>query len=351
MQLRQALLNGEYQGVYGNVERIDESFLENYLPDVNGLLFKVDEGGPGGNLQFPGDDPSAYTRTFEPHSKSAKKSQQRLIDFIKWISQTKDGDFAADVDANMELEDFLRVTAVMLFAGAFDQLTGWNPHNYYLYHDGKNDRWRYLPWDLDVGFCEVAFGRIRVLDEWHAAWPVAGHSPSPLLERIVADSGLLQRYRVGALEILEKYFEPEGLCARIDAKYAMIRDDLKADPFPHQRITNPEDRSYEDIVTSMKTFVRKRYASARQQLENPGPRPEIVRHSQGPPPQLVEKVQRLQKMAEAMARDGKDIAPIQKLMQRVGPLLQQGEMDEAEKVVIEALKLAGEILEPVPNNK
>ena len=41
-------------------------------------------------------------------------------------------------------------------AGAFDQLTGWNPHNYFLYHDAKRDRWRYLPWDLDVGFCATA---------------------------------------------------------------------------------------------------------------------------------------------------------------------------------------------------
>lgn len=344
-------LNDKYQGVYGNVERIDESFLENHLPDVNGLLYKVDEGGPGGNLQFLGEDPSAYTKGFEPDTKSAKKSQQHLVDFIKWINHSKDSDFAADFDAKMESGDFLRVTAVMLFAGAFDQLTGWNPHNYYLYHDGKNNRWRYLPWDLDVGFCEVAFGRVRVLDEWHAAWPVAGQSVSPLLERIIADPQLLQRYRAGAREILEKYFEPEQLCARIDAKYALIRDDLKTDPFPHQRITNPEDRSYEDIVDSMKTFVRKRYASARQQLETPGPRPDIMRQSQGPPPQLLDKIQRLQKMAEAMARDGKDISPIQKLMQRAGPLLQQGKVDEAEKVIIEALELVGQIAAPDSNNK
>jgi spore coat protein CotH len=53
-------VNDEYQGVYVNVERIDQTFIENQLPDVNGLLFKVDEGGPGGDLQFLGDDPSAY---------------------------------------------------------------------------------------------------------------------------------------------------------------------------------------------------------------------------------------------------------------------------------------------------
>ena len=339
-------LNDKYHGVYGNVERIDETFIERHFPDSNGLLFKVDEGGPGANLQFLGDDPAVYARTFEPETKSAKKGQRRLVEFIRMINQSPEKDFVANLESNMEVNDFLRVTAVLLFSGAFDQLTGWHPHNYYLYYDGKQDRWNYFPWDLDVGFCEIAFGQIHVLADWNAAWPVAGQMPHPLLERIVADPALLKRYRDTARIILDKYFEPERLCAIIDAKYALIKADLTADPFPHRRVTNPGEQSYEEIVASMKTFVRKRYTTARQQLENPGKRPEIVRRPQGgphgPPPQLVEKLQRLQRAAERMQRNGQDVRPIQKLMQQVGPLLQQGRPEEAEKLIIEALKLGGE---------
>ena len=339
-------LNDKYHGVYVNVERMDESFIERHLPDPNGLLFKVDEGGPGANLQFLGDDLSAYKQAFEPETKSAKKGQRRLVEFIKMINQLPEKDFAAKLDSKMEVDDFLRVTAVMLFSGAFDQLTGWHPHNYYLYRDGKQDRWRYLPWDLDVGFCEIAFGQIHVLADWNAAWPVAGPMPNPLLERIVADPALLKRYRDTARSILDKYFEPDRLCAIIDAKYALIKKDLAADPFPHRRVTNPEDQNYEDIVASMKTFVRKRYTTASQQLANPGKRPEIVHRPQGgpggPPPQLAEKIQRVFRAAEQMQKNGKDVLPIQKLMQQVGPLLQQGRADEADKLIVEALKLAGE---------
>ena len=46
--------------------------------------------------------------------------------------------------ATLVTDDFLRTTAVLLLSGAFDQLTGWNPHNYYLYYDGKHERWRSL---------------------------------------------------------------------------------------------------------------------------------------------------------------------------------------------------------------
>ncbi len=335
-------LNGKYHGVYVNVERIDKVFIERHLPDPNGLLFKVDEGGPGANLQFLGDDPSAYERTFEPETRSAKKGQRRLVEFIRLINQSPDKDFAAKLESKLEVDDFLGVTAVMLFSGAFDQLTGWSPHNYYLYYDGTQDRWRYLPWDLDVGFCENAFGQIRVLADWNAAWPVAGQLPNPLLDRIVADPALLHRYRTTARIILEKYFDPQRLCASIDAKYALIKEDLLADPFPQRRVTNPEDRNYDDIVASMKKFVRLRYALARQQLDDPGKRPEMVRRPGGPSPQLVGKIQRIQRAAEEKQRKGEDVTPIQKLMQQVGPLLQKGRVEEAEKLIDEALKLAGE---------
>jgi len=339
-------LNEEYKGVYTNVERIDESFIGHHLYDSPGALFKVDLGGPGANLQFLGDDPSAYKRAFEAKTKLAKQAPERLVELIRLIHQTSTSDVEASLASKLELDDFLSVTAVMLLSGAFDQLTGWNPHNYYLYHDPDHDRWRYLPWDLDVGFCEIAFGDIHVLADWNAAWPLpASGASNPLLERIIADPKLLQKYRRLARVILDKYFEPDKLCDSFDSKYELIKSDLQADPFPHRRVTNPGDQSYDDIVESMKGFVRKRYTSARQQLENPGQRPKIVRRrphaGAGPPRQLVMKIQRVQQLARQMVRSGKDVSPIQKRMQRVGPLLQQGKSLEAEKVIDEVLKLAG----------
>jgi len=335
-------LNGDYQGVYVNVERIDESFLDNHLPDASGALFKVDKGGPGGNLEFLGDDPALYLKTFEAKNKSAKKEIARLVDFIRLINHTEPKEFARTLEAKMEVDDFLRVTAVMLFSGAFDQLTGWNPHNYFLYHDSKSDRWRYLPWDLDVGFCETAFGKIRVHDDWHAAWPVpATGAPNPLLERIIADPVLLERYRKVARTILVKSFEPERLCRVLDAKYALIRDDLKTDPFPPRRVTIPGDRSYDQIVDSMKAFVRKRSTSAVEQLETPGERPE-VRRPPGLPPQFAAKILRIQKRAEEKQRSGQDVSPVAKVMDRLGPAVQAGKMEEAEGLISKALQLLGE---------
>jgi hypothetical protein len=153
---------------------------------------------------------------------------------------------------------------------------------------------------------------------------------------------LLERYRKEARKILDKSFEPERLCKVIDAKYHLIKGELKTDPFPHRRATVPGDRSYDDIVDSMKAFVRKRHASAVEQLEKPGERPKVEHRPPGLPPQLVGKIQRIQKRVEEMQRDGQDVLPILKLMQRLGPAMQVGKLAEAEKIADEALKLIGD---------
>ena len=342
-------VNDEYRGVYVNVERIDQSFIDHYLPDPDGSLFKCDEGGPGCNLQFIGDKRDSYKRAFEAKAGTSKKDTDQLIEFIKMINLVPSKDVAKRLEAELELDDFLRTTAVMLFAGAFDQLTGWNPHNYYLYRDNERARWRYLPWDLDVGFSETAFGRIPVLDEWHAAWPLpTSGSPNPLLEQILNDTELLQRYRREARRILDKHFKPDRLTKVLEAKYALIQQDLENDPFPSRRATSRREEDYDQIVASIKAFIRKRYAAARQQLDEPGERPKRKSAPRGPTEQLAAKVRRLQEGARIVQKKGGNFAPIEQLMRQIGPLLQSQKFQEAEKLVDQALRLIDEELDEAP---
>lgn len=332
-------VNNEYQGVYVNVERIDEAFLDQHFPDSKGGLWKNDLGGPGGDLRFIGNDPKQYEKAFESKNKAAKNREQ-LVDFIRRINQTPGTDFHAMLDLNMDVDAFFRMASVMVLSGAFDQLTGWGPHNFYLFHDTEQNRWHYLPWDLDVGFCETAFGRVYVLEDWNAAWPVPVGRNNPLLDRIIANPSLLARYREIATEILEKHFEPNRLCQIIDQNYDLIKKDLEIDPFPHRRATLPSDKNYDDIVDSMKTFMRKRYSTAKQQLRNPGQRPEPVQrlghHPEEMPPQLAARIQRLQQGAQFM--QGR-MQQLQKLMEQIGRLVQQRKFDQADKIIEKALQL------------
>jgi hypothetical protein len=282
-------LNGQYAGIYVNVERIDRPFLQRNFGDDRGILFKVDEGGPGADLHYLGPDPAIYRKTFELHAGQEKEAYASLIEFARAINDgaSTGPELRRRLDM-VDMDAFLTTTAVLLFAGAFDQYTGWGPHNYYLYQNPTDQRWTYIPWDLDVGFADHAFGRVPVLDGWNAAWPVP-IPDRPLMERLVGDPALLESYRQKAKVILESYFRPEVLIPKLRALYEKIKPDLEKDPYPPRRVTNASDRNYEDIVVSMEDFIRKRYTLARAQLDNPGkrPRPKPVEpgaDSEGPKP-------------------------------------------------------------------
>ena len=274
-------LNSQYHGVYVNVERIDSVFLKNELAG-DGALYKIDifdqASRWSANLEPmpPSTDGNPASIAFEPKSPTANHKALDVLDLIARINQTADDDFAQVMQATIEMESFLKTMAVMIFAGAFDQLTGTNPHNYYLYHHRLSNRWHYIPWDLDVGFADNAFGHIPVIGGWHAAWPMIGGSPSPLIKRMVDNPQLLARYRHWADTILETYFHPEVLLPKVNQLYAQIKADLATDPFPSRRVTNPQDQGYDSIVGSIKDFIRLRYQTARRQLDHPGPRPPIV---------------------------------------------------------------------------
>lgn len=190
-------INEQFAGVYVNVERIDNTFISHHFPGTGGGLWKNDVGGPGGDLRYVGDNPEVYSKAFEPKNKQAESRQevQQLLSLIKQINETPDDKFEQMISQNLDIDDFLQTTAVMLFSGAFDQLTGWGPHNYYLYREPSASKWHYLPWDLDVGFCEVAFGKVYVLEDWNAAWPIPLGTKNPLLERLIHNPNLLARYR------------------------------------------------------------------------------------------------------------------------------------------------------------
>ena len=137
-----------------------------------------------------------------------------------------------------------------------------------------------------MGFADDAFGRVRVIDEWNASWPLP-RTPRPLVERILEDEGLRARYRAYAAEYLERHFHPDRVDERLEDLWAVASIALEGDPYPPRRVTNPEDVGWRQILDSMKAFSRNRYRTARAQLANPLAEPPVHRETprrRGPSP-------------------------------------------------------------------
>ena len=62
-------LNEEAEKLYVISEIIDETFLEEYFPGVDGILYKAELGS---SLSYIGDDPSNYTSSFSQENSSKR---------------------------------------------------------------------------------------------------------------------------------------------------------------------------------------------------------------------------------------------------------------------------------------
>ena len=260
------MLNGEFIGVYVNVERIDKSYLSRHFASNDGDLYKADEGGPGADLAYLGDDASVY-RGLE------LKTNEDTSDGSALVALARDINTLYRCRVRSVVRDRVRRRRILApHAGAapvrrLRSIQRLGTAQFYLYHEPTEDRWTYLQWDLDVGFADNAFDMVPVIDNWDASMPgLEGYGPRPLLTRIVQNPDLLAAYRSYAADYLERYFEPELLNARLDALYDQIRDDLVLDPFPPRRATNPSDTDYDSIVASIKEFIQRRYDTATVEL-------------------------------------------------------------------------------------
>lgn len=69
---------------------------------------------------------------------------------------------------------------------------------------------------------------------------------------------------------------------------------------------------------------------------------EKQRNLAGPPEKLAKKIRQIQQRAQQMAQSGEDVSEIQGLMKKLGPLIQQGNIEDAEKLIDQALELTGQ---------
>ena len=260
-------LNGRYEGVFVNVERIDKSFLERVFQNRQGILYKNHLGGPGSDLTVL-NQASDYSDSFEPKTHKDEADYTEILELTTLLRDTPDPDLPSLLESRFELESFLKLMAVMVLSGAFDQYTGFNPHNYYLYDDPNTGLMTYLVWDLDVGFVDQAFGQLPIIDGWNTSWPLP-QVPRPLLERVLLDEELRTRYHVHAERILETYFKPEYLGEKLDILFTQVLPYIQNDPYPARRATSTSDEDYPMIVQSLKSFMNRRYTTARTQLDNP----------------------------------------------------------------------------------
>ena len=195
-------------GLFTLIEDINNRFLERVLPPGTGLMFKPE--GLRGGIQDLGDSWSAYVTRMRPDREATPHEQQRVIEFAKLVSQTNVELFRKRIGDYLDVERFLRFIAVNAMIANTDSYLG-GSHNYYVYLDPADDKFRFIPWDQDLSMG----GRGNNVNGPNILAPYSGDQP--LIYWLLDDPAVNARYRAIVREIGTTVFTRTELLKLIDA--------------------------------------------------------------------------------------------------------------------------------------
>jgi spore coat protein H len=258
-QLVRVHLNGEFRGLYVQVEQPDKAFLKrNDLKGVtivkaSSRMKEADERNHG--------TIDEYRMHYEQETQKEDEIYDELKQFCDGLASERDA--LAFFEKNVDLPRYINYLAAGALAQNWD---GYNKNHFLVYDAKGSKKWFVLPWDLDRALgdhWDWSFGR--------ADLPlVLGTSRMPgvtgwnrMLDRFMSDRELRTRLANRIEELLEKEFTPEKLDPVIDRMHAAIKEEAELD---YRRWPNADGMTWwrdekaglDASVKTVKKFIRDR---------------------------------------------------------------------------------------------
>jgi spore coat protein H len=173
-----------------------------------------------------------------------------LFRFLEVLNNCPDETFPSEIEKVLDVDRVLRFLAVSVMIVHLDNYIGMG-HNYYLYED--NGKFTVIPWDLNMAFGTFGMGTVRgggnnvdlYIDE-----PTTGAlTDKPLVARLFAHKPYLDRYHQYLEQLLNDGFAEGVIEARIDEIVEMIRPFVEADDLKFYSTEEFEKSINQDLVS------------------------------------------------------------------------------------------------------
>ncbi len=206
-------LNGEFLGLYLNVENVDEDFLTLRNMDSKGNLYKATHDGA--TLSIYDDIYTCWEKKTNTDS-----DWSDLVQLHHDMNTVSDEDYYDFVLKTFDYEKMINIIAMNMLIS--NRSTYY--HNYYLYHDiNGTNKWMMLPWDLDktIGIYDNTFpyqqsSNVKMPD-------------NPFLERALLDPKIFYDIRQKVDELAETLFNSNRLFPIIDSLSVALRTSVAED--------------------------------------------------------------------------------------------------------------------------
>ena len=220
-------VNGDYIGLYLNVEHIDEEFIDKRFDDDSGNLWKC--LWPA-DLAYLGFNQNAYKeesngrRTYDLKTNTDQDDYSDLAHFINVINNYDGEDWKCELERIFDVDNYLKIIAIDVLISHWDGPVA-NMNNYYLYHNPCTDKIQFISYDLDntfgIDWSNRDWTEISIYNWSDNKWD---DGPRALYDKLMADSEYRNRFNFYMKEILENHFNTQVLYPYLDEKLAMIQE-------------------------------------------------------------------------------------------------------------------------------
>lgn len=224
-------INGQYYGLYINVEHIDDKFVKNRFDGELGNLYK---NLYPADLTYMGSHPNTYrdlNSNGRPYYelKTNKKSQDfsDLAVFIEFLNKSGFERFKNEIEDYLDVDALLQWMAVDILTGNWDNYW-YNKNNYYLYHEFENNRFVFLPYDYDntfgIDFVGVDWAKHN-LNNW------GPNESRPLVDRVLEVDEYKNRLHFYINKFIDEFFNEDVLFPEIDRIYQLTKAAAEEDTY------------------------------------------------------------------------------------------------------------------------
>lgn len=201
-------VNGNYLGIYSNVESIRSQMLARNFGDGDGELWE------GTVTDFFPD----WNRRFEKKNKKANYAQLEKITQLLGEENLDLNKLSNEIN----IESFVKFWAMESLIGFWDGYCS-NQNNFFLYRNPVDEKLYFIPWGVDSSFSKTTpLPPFRIT-------PRSVHSKSVLSNRLYRIPEIRDLYQQTLMSFLDEHWNEEKLLAEIERLETLLQDELHED--------------------------------------------------------------------------------------------------------------------------